>query len=60
LKNKKVVTNGGRVIGATALAQDIPLAIERAYRCADAIKFAGKYCRTDIGKKAVLRLTRGS
>jgi len=58
LKNKKVVTNGGRVIGATALAQDIPSAIERAYQCADAIKFAGKYCRTDIGKKAVLRLKR--
>jgi phosphoribosylamine--glycine ligase len=59
LKNKKVVTNGGRVIGATALAKDIPSAIKNAYKCADAIKFSGKYCRTDIGKKAVARLKRG-
>jgi phosphoribosylamine--glycine ligase len=59
MKNKKVVTNGGRVIGATALAKDIPSAIKNAYLCADAIKFSGKYCRTDIGKKAVARLKRG-
>ena len=59
LKNKKVVTNGGRVLGATALAKDIPSAIDRAYECADAIKFAGKYCRTDIGEKAVKRPGKG-
>ena len=59
LKNKKVVTNGGRVLGATALAKDIPSAIDRAYECAYAIKFAGKYCRTDIGEKAVIRLGKG-
>ena len=51
-----IVTNGGRVLGATALAKGIPAAIEIAYKCADAIKFAGKYCRTDIGKKAIDRL----
>lgn len=58
-KDGKIVTNGGRVLGATALGADIPSAIERAYECADAIKFAGKYCRTDIGKKAVARLGKG-
>ena len=52
----KIVTNGGRVLGATALGKDVPSAIERAYECADAIEFAGKYCRTDIGKKAIARL----
>jgi phosphoribosylamine--glycine ligase len=56
IKNGKVVTDGGRVIGATALGKDIPAAIERAYRCAEAIKFENKYCRSDIGRKALARL----
>ncbi len=56
IKNKKVVTNGGRVLGATALGKDVPTAIKRAYECADKIKFSGKYCRSDIGKKAIARL----
>jgi phosphoribosylamine--glycine ligase len=56
---KTIVTNGGRVLGATALAKGIPAAIESAYKCADAIKFAGKYCRNDIGKKAINRLGKG-
>ncbi len=56
VKNKQIVTSGGRVLGATALAKDIPSAIVRAYECADAIEWAGKYCRRDIGKKAVTRL----
>lgn len=58
-KNNKVVTSGGRVIGATALGKDIPSAIERAYGCANAINFSKKYCRTDIGQKAMLHLRKG-
>jgi phosphoribosylamine--glycine ligase len=58
-KNNKVVTNGGRVIGATALAKDIPSAIKRAYGCANAIDFDKKYCRTDIGQKAMLHRGKG-
>ncbi|MBI5117347.1 phosphoribosylamine--glycine ligase [Candidatus Poribacteria bacterium] len=56
IKNRKIVTDGGRVLGATALAKDIPSAIQRAYECANAIQFSNKYCRTDIGKKALARL----
>jgi phosphoribosylamine--glycine ligase len=56
LKNKSVLTNGGRVLGATALGKDIPTAIQRAYQCAEAIQFENKYYRTDIGKKALVRL----
>jgi phosphoribosylamine--glycine ligase len=56
LKDGKVVTDGGRVFGATALGADIPSAIERAYQCADAIRFEGRHFRTDIGKKALARL----
>jgi phosphoribosylamine--glycine ligase len=59
IKNKKIVTDGGRVLGATALAKDIPSAIKRAYECANAIQFSNKYCRTDIGKKALARLGKG-
>ncbi len=59
MKNNKVVTNGGRVLGATALAGTIPLAIDRAYECADAIQFANKYCRSDIGQKALARMEEG-
>jgi phosphoribosylamine--glycine ligase len=59
IRNHKVVTNGGRVIGATALGKDIPSAIKRAYKCAGAIKFENKYCRTDIGQKALRRLGKG-
>jgi phosphoribosylamine--glycine ligase len=55
-KDSKTVTDGGRVIGATALGADIPSAIERAYQCAEAIQFEGRYFRTDIGKKALARL----
>ncbi|GAB4347104.1 MAG: phosphoribosylamine--glycine ligase [Candidatus Abyssubacteria bacterium] len=55
-RNGKVVTNGGRVIGATALGKDIPAAIESAYRCAEVIRYENKYYRTDIGKKALRRL----
>ncbi len=54
--NNDIVTDGGRVIGATALGEDIPTAIERAYRCAEAIQFPGRYFRTDIGRKALARL----
>jgi phosphoribosylamine--glycine ligase len=57
--DEKVVTNGGRVLGAAALAKDIPSAIGRAYECAEAIQFENKYCRTDIGQKALVRLGKG-
>jgi phosphoribosylamine--glycine ligase len=56
LKNKNVVTNGGRVLGATALGENIPAAIKAAYQCAEAIQYENKYYRTDIGKKALRRL----
>ncbi|RJP25072.1 MAG: phosphoribosylamine--glycine ligase [Candidatus Abyssobacteria bacterium SURF_5] len=60
LKDGQVVTDGGRVIGATALGEDIPSAIERAYQCAETIRFEGRYFRSDIGKKALARLERDS
>jgi phosphoribosylamine--glycine ligase len=48
-----IVTNGGRVLGVTALADTIGQAKEKAYEAVDKIKFEGAYCRRDIADKAI-------
>ena len=45
----ELVTSGGRVLGVTALGDDLQQARARAYAAADAIRFDGKYHRSDIG-----------
>jgi phosphoribosylamine---glycine ligase len=45
----KVVTNGGRVLCATALGDDLTDALERSKELVEAISFEGKYFRKDIG-----------
>ena len=50
-----VVTNGGRVLGVTALGNDIAEAKTRAYEAVDRIVFDGAYCRRDISDKALQR-----
>lgn len=49
----KLVTAGGRVLGVTAIADDLRGAISLAYRAVDRIDWEGAYYRTDIGKKAL-------
>jgi phosphoribosylamine---glycine ligase len=51
------LTNGGRVLGVTALADDIPGAIERAYAAANEISWDGIHYRRDIGAKAAKYLS---
>ena len=51
------VTNGGRVLGVTATADDIATAIDRAYNAVDDISFEGMHYRRDIGHRALARLT---
>lgn len=46
----KVVTNGGRVLGVTALGDDLFAARANAYKAVDWIEFDNKYYRHDIGK----------
>ncbi|MBE6708774.1 MAG: phosphoribosylamine--glycine ligase [Ruminococcaceae bacterium] len=46
-------TSGGRVLGVTATAPTLAEAVEKAYADADTIKFDNKYCRRDIGKRAL-------
>ncbi len=52
--NGSIVTNGGRVLGISALGKDIAEAIANAYRGVEQIKFENMQYRTDIGKKAFL------
>ena len=46
----RVVTNGGRVLGVTAVGQDLKEARTRAYKATEWIHFDNKYMRHDIGK----------
>lgn len=50
LENNKVVTNGGRVIAVTSLANSIEEALQISFKNAKTIDFENKYYRKDIGK----------
>jgi phosphoribosylamine--glycine ligase len=56
-KDGRMVTAGGRVLGVTALGDDIAKAMSRAYRAVDKISWQGEHHRTDIGAKARKRLS---
>lgn len=49
-ENGKVVTNGGRVLGVTALGKDLKTARANAYQATEWVDFKNKYMRHDIGK----------
>ena len=53
LKDGKLLTNGGRVLGATAVADSLEKAIEGAYEMVKTIHFDNAYYRNDIGAKAL-------
>jgi len=55
LKEGKTVTNGGRVLGVTALGPTVKDAIDLAYRGVAAITWKGVHYRRDIGRKALNR-----
>ncbi|MFZ5776112.1 MAG: phosphoribosylamine--glycine ligase [Thermodesulfobacteriota bacterium] len=54
-KGGKVVTNGGRVLGVTAVGDTLRQAIDRAYGAVGEISWNGCYYRKDIGWKALDR-----
>ena len=58
LKEEKVVTSGGRVLGVTSLAPTLRAAVIRAYEAVNKIHFDGMYCRRDIASKGIARLER--
>lgn len=54
----KVVTNGGRVMGITVMDEYLRVAIERGYELLGKTHFDGMHARTDIGRRALERLTK--
>ncbi len=52
-ENEKVLTNGGRVLGVTALGDSLEDAISEAYTTIEKINWPNKYYRKDIGKKGL-------
>ena len=55
LSGQQVLTDGGRVLGVTALGEDIKETIDRAYQAIEKIDFEGIYYRKDIGYRALER-----
>ena len=53
LEGGKLLTSGGRVLGAVATAPTLGEAIDRAYALAGKISFANAYMRRDIGRRAL-------
>ncbi|HHU22124.1 MAG TPA: phosphoribosylamine--glycine ligase [Clostridiales bacterium] len=51
LENGKYYTSGGRVLGVTAVAEDLPGAVARAYAGVGRISFTDMHYRKDIGAK---------
>jgi len=53
IKGPDVVTNGGRVLGVTALGRDLVEARKTAYAAVEVINFTGAQYRRDIGWRAL-------
>ena len=56
-QNGQTVTDGGRILGVTALASDLKSAVNCAYQGIDKIHFDKAHFRTDIGYRALDRTT---
>jgi len=54
-ENGRYITAGGRVLSVSAVGASLSEAIEKAYKKAEEIKFAGKHFRKDIGSKILSR-----
>ena len=55
IKDNRIVVNGGRVLGVTASAATLPLAVSRAYQACEKITFEGAHYRKDIAARALRR-----
>jgi phosphoribosylamine--glycine ligase len=57
-KGADIVTNGGRVLGVTAMDKDVLAAIDKAYAAVRKISFAGVHYRKDIAYRVIDRLKK--
>jgi phosphoribosylamine---glycine ligase len=55
LRDGRLVTGGGRVLGITATAPDLQTAVRQAYAAAAKVHFEGVHYRRDIGHRALAR-----
>ena len=55
VRNGRVSSAGGRVLGVTAVGKDLQTAIKNAYKAAGMISWTGSFYRTDIGAKALTK-----
>ena len=53
VKEGRLVTNGGRVLGVTATADTLPEALKKAYAATESIHFDKLHKRSDIGARAL-------
>ncbi len=53
LKDGKVVTSGGRVLGVTATADSLEKAIAKSYKAVEGVHFDNAFYRKDIGQRAL-------
>lgn len=53
LRDGKLVTNGGRVLGVTETGDTLAEAVKKAYESVKQVSFENAYYRTDIGKRAL-------
>ena len=53
LKDGKVVTSGGRVLGVTATADSLEEAIAKSYKAVEGVHFDNAFYRKDIGQRAL-------
>ena len=53
LENGKLLTNGGRVLGVTKIADTLEQAIDLSYNAVEKVCFGNAYYRHDIGQKAL-------
>ncbi len=56
LEGKQTLSDGGRVLGVTALGDTVELAIKKAYQAVAKINWKDVHYRSDIGKKALVRM----
>ena len=58
VEDHQLLTTGGRVMGVTAIAEDLPSAIQRAYVGVNKLRFEGMHYRKDIGAKGLQRVPK--
>ena len=53
MQSGQLLTDGGRVLGVTAMGETFTEAIAQVYQAVEKIDFEGKYYRRDIGHRAL-------